>query len=152
MAIRDIFKVTRKTFINPAGWIDYNALKEYNRTIWDVLRNLFTSPQPVREESFEAAMERLKLSEKDVKSIINNYQIYCYIFLALGLLLFLYAFYILFHHGSFTGWLLGLSASALFFSQAFRYSFWSLQMEKRKLGLTFAEWKNHVLGEKGTSK
>lgn len=151
MAIRDIFKLTRKTFFNPVAWIDYNALKEYNRTIFDVLRNLFTTPQPARQETFAAAMQRMKLTDKDVKSLIKTYLLYCYIFFGLGLVLFLYAFYLLFAYGTLTGWLLGIAASALFFSQSFRYHFWSMQMQKKKLGLTFAEWKSSLLGKKGSS-
>jgi intracellular multiplication protein IcmV len=151
MAIRDVFKISRKTFVNPAGWIDYDLLKSQNQTIWEVLRNLFSKPSPVKEESFSAAMKRLKLTEKDVREGATNYRIFAGIFFIFGLLLFFYTFYLLFHHGAFLGWILGLAASTLLFAQAFKYDFWSLQMRRRKLGITFKEWKESLLGGKDTS-
>ena len=151
MAIRDIFKISRKTFINPTGWIDYESLKYQNRTIWSILKNLFSVPRPEREESFQAAMKRLGLTEEQVQYGAKNYRLFSIGFFALGLLVLFYSFYLLFGHGAFWGWLIGLGVSALFFAQAFKYDFWSLQMRRRKLGLTFADWKESVLGDKDTS-
>jgi hypothetical protein len=62
-----------------------------------------------------------------------------------------YSFFLLFHHTAFLGWFLGMATSALFFAQAFKYDFWSLQMRRRKLGLTFQDWKKSILGIKGAS-
>jgi intracellular multiplication protein IcmV len=151
MAIRDIFKISRKTFVNPVAWIDFDTLRSQTRNLWDTLKSTFTAPQPLREETFEAAMKRLNITEKDVKFAANTYRIYAIFFVIFGLIVFCYAFYLLFSKVSFAGWLLGLSASALFFSQAFKFDFWALQMKERRLGLSFAEWKRHILGEKGTS-
>lgn len=153
MAVRDIFKVSRKTFINPTGWIGYESLKFQNQTMWAVLKNLFTTAKPERKESFKEAMHRLKLSEEDVKYGAVNYRILAMIFLAIGLLFLIHSFYLLFHHSTFLGWFLGLGASGLFFAQAFRYDFWSLQMRRRKLGITFSDWKQSILGNnKDSSK
>lgn len=152
MAIRDIFKISRKTFFDPAGWLDYESLKYQNQTIWVVLKNLFTRPRPQREETFNAAMKRLKLSEEDVQYGAKNYRLFAIGFFLIGLLVFFYSFYLLFRHVTFFGWILGLAVSALFLAQAFKYDFWSLQMRRRKLGLTFADWKKSVLGDdKGAS-
>lgn len=148
MAIRDIFKVTRKTFVNPSAWIDYESLRFQNRTIYDALKNIFTTQQPMREESFEQAMKRLGMTEEDVQYGATNYRLFAMVFLIIGLLIMFYSFYLLFQHAAFLGWLLGLSAAALFFAQAFKYDFWSLQMRRRKLGLTFTDWKKAILGDK----
>ena len=152
MAVRDLFKVDRKTFINPAGWIDFDALRSYTATIRDVLRPTFTTPTPVREESFEEAMKRLDLTEKDVRSTKKNYRIIALVFLILGIILFMYSLYLLLHVHTFPGFLLGISAAALFLSQAFKYDFWAFQMSERRLGATFQEWKKSIFGnKKGTS-
>lgn len=150
MAVRDMFRITRRTFFNPVGWIDFNTLSTQNRTIWTVLRGLFTTPRPVREETFEQAMERLKISESDVKQIAKTYRWYAITFSFLGLVVLIYAFYLLFHNATIAGFLLGLAAAALFFSQAFKFDFWSFQMRKRKLGLTYAQWKKNLIGKKGS--
>lgn len=148
MAIRDLFKVSRKTFFNPSAWIDYRALRTHTSTIATVLSAEFTVPKPLREETFAQAMARLKLNESDVKSIARNYRLYALFFLMLGFLAFIYTFYILFRYWTLMGWILGMGVTALLLSQAFKYDFWSLQMRKRKLGLTFADWQNSVLGAK----
>lgn len=150
MAIRDIFKVSRRTFFNPSAWLDYPALKATTITIISVLRTLFGVPKPLREETFAQSMARLRLSEDDVKYIAKTYRQYAFFFLGLGLLAFIYAFFILFRYFSLLGFALGIGVTALFLSQAFKYDFWSLQMRKRKLGLTFDDWKETILGPKVT--
>lgn len=147
MAIRDVFKVSRKTFINLSAWLDYPALAAYTRTIADVLRAQFTLPKAQREETFEQALARQRIPESDVNAIAKTYRQFALFFLALGCLAFLYGFFILFRYYTFTGWLLAMSVTAIFFSQAFRFDFWSLQMRKRKLGLSFADWQESVLGK-----
>ena len=152
MAIRDIFKISRKTFVNPTGWIDYESLKTQNKTIWEVLKNLFSVRKPLYQETFEEAQARLSLTEEDIQLSIKNYRLYALLFLLLGLIVLFYSFYLLFRHGTFTGWLLGIASSGLFFSQAFRFDFWAFQIKRRKLGATFAEWKNSILGGKDSSQ
>lgn len=148
MAIRDIFKVSRKTFFNPAAWLDFNAVRAHTILVWTTLANLFTPPRPLREETFEQAMTRLHLTEPDVKSIAQTYRQYAIFFFIIGLLGFCYAFYLLFRYWTFIGFLIGLCMTALFITQAFKYDFWSLQMRKRKLGLTFEDWQKSILGSK----
>lgn len=151
MAIRDIFKISRKTFFDPFGWIDYESLKTQNQTLYTILKALFTPNTAVRRETFDQAVKRLALAEEDIKKTITIYHIYTLIFLLLGMVVFAYAFYLLFGPHSISGWLLGLGASGLFLGQAFKYDFWTFQMQQRKLGLTFEEWKRDRLGDKGTS-
>jgi intracellular multiplication protein IcmV len=151
MAVRDVLKISRKTFFNPKGWLGWDRLKAQNLWLWGTLRTLFTPAQPARAETFEAAMQRLNLTEEDVKEGAINYRYYALGFFALAVIAFAYAFYLLFRHVTITGFLLGLAVTALFCSQAFQYDFWSLQMRRRKLGLTFEDWKRDVLGEKGPS-
>lgn len=151
MAIRDVFKVSWKTFFNPAGWLDYDGLKNQNRTMYSILKSMFSKEVPARQETFEQAKERLGLTDDDVKHIETNYRIYAIIFLVIGIIIFAYAFFLLFRYFTLTGWLLGLAASAYSLSLAFKFDFWSFQIRQRKLGATFSEWKRSVLGDKGTS-
>ncbi len=146
MAVRDIFKVSVKTFFNPAGWINLDALLLQTTMIWGMVRGLFTAPQAVEKETFEGATQRLGLTEKDIEQGASTYRFYATIFLILGILLFFYAFYLLFAYGTFIGWLLGIASAGLLLSYAFRYDFWAFQMKRRQLGATFAEWKRARLG------
>jgi hypothetical protein len=147
MAVRDIFKISRKTFLNPSGWLDLNGLIEQNKTIWSVLKNLFTKAEPTRQETFAQAMQRQGLAETDIPKLISRFTLYVWLFVGCGLAAFGYAFYLLFAHHLFVGWLLSMSVSVFFAAQAFRYDFWSLQLRRRTLGLSFADWKKSRLGE-----
>ncbi len=149
MAIRDIFKVSWKTFFNPVGWIDYDSLKRQNVMIYNMLSSLFARNTVERTETFEEAKARFGLTEEDIQKTAKVYRIYAVFFAVLGLALFGYAFYLLFSHTSILGWLLGLAVSGLLFTQAFRYDFWSFQIRRRQLGATFDEWKRDFLGDKG---
>ena len=147
MAIKDAFKVSRKTFFNPTAWLNLNALKMHNKMIWDVLKNLFTKPVPGTAVSFEEAMKQQGLTEKDIADGISTYRALAVVFLVLALASLAYAVYLVFYHGSLTGCLLSLAVTALLASQVFKYDFWALQMRRRHLGLTFADWKRQYLGD-----
>lgn len=150
MAIRDVFKINRKTFLYPTGWLDFTAVRTLNKTIWDSIRNLFRVPAPDRVENFDEAMHRLDMSEADVEQAIKNYTSFAWMFFILGIIVLLYSFYLAFAHVTISGFILGLVSTALFLSQAFQYHFWAFQMREKRLGLTFKDWKQHMLGEKGT--
>lgn len=150
--LRQIVKVDRKTFFNPAGWFDYQTLIDLNTTIMDVIRAAFFLPKPTPkkdQETFEEAVKRQHLTKTDLQSAYTHYKTFAVLFLILGILDLGYTFYLLFAHFSFLGFVLGAVSTALFFGQAFRFDFWAFQISKRKLGLTFNQWKNHYLGNTG---
>ncbi|OGT38564.1 MAG: hypothetical protein A3F11_04730 [Gammaproteobacteria bacterium RIFCSPHIGHO2_12_FULL_37_14] len=141
MAVRQAFKISRKTFFNPRAWFGYDSLKEDNKTIWVLLAELFSPPGVVREETFEEAMQRLNLSEKDLQLTARNYYLYALFFVVLGSSVLVYAFYLMIQYRLFWAWLLAMSIASLFYANAFRYHFWFFQIKHRKLGCTFAEWR-----------
>ena len=145
MAIKDIFKVSRKTFFNPGGWVGYNQVKSNTTIIWDIIRGLVYPMTPERSETFEAAMQRLNQTENDIQTTGQTYFEYALVFLFLGACLAIYSFYLLFFHRTFSGFLLGIASGALFLSQAFKYHFWYFQIKQRKLGCTFQDWWQYIL-------
>ena len=151
MEIRNIFKITRKTFFNPAGWLGYESLKEQHQVLKSTFKDVFSVEKPTREETFDEAMQRLDLTPEEINAQMISYRRYAYFFLVIGFLVFFYAFHLLFRLKSLVPWLLGLGVSAILFSQAFKYHFWAFQIEQRKLGLTFNDWKKHLLGDKSHS-
>lgn len=142
MTVKDVFKVSRKTFFNPRGWIGYDNLKEQSKSIWGIVKPLFTSRKPVKEESFDQAMQRLRLTEQDIAVRKKNCWLLSRIFLGLGIVAFILGIYLVITAGTWHGLVLSLAVSALFMSQAFRYHFWHFQIKHRKLGCTFSEWKS----------
>lgn len=147
MAVKDIFKISRKTFFNPSEWLGYKEVKGTIRTTWDIVKGLFVTATPTRTESFEEAIERLGLTEEDVATASRNYEIYTVLFVILGAFAFIVAFYFLIMHLAVFDWAISLLVTALFLVQAFRFSFWHFQIKHRKLGCTFAEWKRGKIDE-----
>lgn len=147
MAVRDIFKVSRKTFFNPSAWIDLEALIDQNKTIFSIIKNLFSKPVAGTAETFDEAIKRQKVSEAEIANRITTYGRFAALYVLCGLAAFVYAFYLLFRHHTFLGFCLSFSVTIFFFAQAFAYDFWKLQLKRRTLGLTFADWKKSWLGE-----
>ena len=141
MPLKDAVKVSRKTFFNPRGWAGYDSLKTQVVITWGIVKNLFSPAAPRRQETFEQAVQRLNLSEKEIQQVSNRYLVYAYAFVILGVGTLFFSFYLLLHHGTPAGWMLGLLTTALFFVFAFRYHFWHFQIKHRKLGCTFEEWR-----------
>lgn len=141
-----------KNFL-PSGWLygEVEDLQNQNKTIFKIIKTLYAKRLPEREESFEQAMKRLNLTEEYVKRTASIYRLYAICFLILAIAIFGYGFYLLFAHLSFSGCLLAIASTGLCLAQAFRFDFWAYQMKVRRLGVTFNEWKQSILGDKGTS-
>lgn len=147
MAIRDIFKVSRKTFFDPASWSNYNGMKDMNRSLFAMLGELFTPEKPLREETFEEAMARLALTPEEVEKRKTLFRQYTWIFFGLGVILFLYAFYLIIVHHTIAGFVLAFATSLLFLVQAFRFDFWAFQIHSQRLGVSFKEWRQHFFAK-----
>lgn len=145
MGIKDVLKVSRKTFFNPRAWLGYDYLRDQTRYIWSSLKEVSTPRQAEYTETFEEAMQRLKLNEKQIKARAKLYFYYVLFFLILSVSDFLYGFYLLFHHGAFLGLVLAFAVCALLLAQAFKYHFWYFQIKHRKLGCTLKEWRKEGL-------
>ncbi len=145
MAIKDVLKVSRKTFFNPREWLSYDSLKEQTQTIKFFVKNAATIQKPERTETFDEALERLAVNEAELRATANKYLAYAFLFFGLAILDFIYGLYLLFHHGAFLGLILTLAVCALLLAQAFRYHFWFFQIKNRRLGCTFDEWRNSLL-------
>ncbi len=147
MAVRDIFKVTRKTFFNPAAWMDYDALVAQNKTIWAIISGIIRRRPPGEPETFEQLVQRQGLTEKNIEDAAGTYRALAFVFLLLAVSSLSYAIFLVFNKGSLTGCILALAVMALFGAQMFKYDFWALQMRRRQLGLTFQDWKRQYLGD-----
>lgn len=145
MAIKDVFKISRKTFFHPTAWLGTESLIQQTSAIWLVLKSLFTPEKAAQKETFAESMQRQGLTEEDIKEAQDAYTLYALVFLVFGIALVIFAFYLLFSHIAFHAWLLALAAAGLSLVQALKYDFWAFQIKNRKLGCTLAEWKNRKI-------
>jgi intracellular multiplication protein IcmV len=97
-------------------------------------------PATGKAETFDEAVARFNLTEADLKEREKDYLFYAGIFLVLGLVSFVFGFYLLFVKRKFLDCLLGIAVAALFGTQGFRYHFWYFLIKQRKLGCTFDDW------------
>lgn len=151
MALKDVFKVSRKTFFNPRAWLNYDEVKAETKTFWTIVKTVFafTTPSAGREESFAQAVQRLKLSDTDIQRIDRVYLILTSFFLIVGIGLIALSLFLLLKF-YFLDFILALAIAGLPFSQAFRFHFWHFQIKHRKLGCTFDEWRRgHVNTSEG---
>ena len=144
MDILSPFKITKKTFINPAGWFGYHTFKQFNFIIWQSLTNLLHITKPARQETFKQAAARLGLTQAILVLMEKRYRQYAFGFATLGLLATSYTLFLLLHHGIMSA-LLSMAVVTLLFTQAYRYDLWALQIKRRELGMTFTEWRQHRL-------
>jgi hypothetical protein len=139
-----------KTFL-PIGWLgqEIQGLKSFTRSVVNTVKSILTKQTAERQESFDEALARLGITKADAMKTASRYRVYAFVFAGLGILLFAYSFYLLFAYFTLIGWLLGLAATAYCLSQAFRFDFWAYQIKVQRLGVSFKEWKQHLLGKTG---
>lgn len=147
MPLKDVVKVSRKTFFNPLGWLGYDMLKAQLRLSKDVLKESFTPPEATRKETFEEAMQRLNLNDEDVEQTAKRFFMFSIIFVVGGAATLGFSLYLLLNVGTFAGFILGIVSAILFGVYAFRYNFWYFQIKHRKLGCTFEEWRNGKIND-----
>lgn len=136
-----------KPFLNFSTFLGVKELKGSYENLTGMAKGVTKQQkkEDIIQETFEQAQARLALSEQD---LINRKKSFfqmsiCYFIMAV--LLFAYMFYL-----AFTGVVLGVFISfvlvivALAFS--YREHFWYTQMQHRRLGLTFKDWKAYTFG------
>lgn len=133
------FRGVTRTFFNLPRWINVKQYRETNKTLVEKVKDTFRIAQAHREETFEQAMQRLQVTEKDLQERMVANQRALYIILAFIGFLCLYVIYLLFH-GAFLGVVLALAVIALSAVRAFQYSFWNFQIKHKKLGCSFSDW------------
>jgi intracellular multiplication protein IcmV len=137
--VRRALAWTFKPMVDVKSWVGVETLKENTQQLSSVAKNVFTPKTAKRKETFEGAMRRLRLTEKDLKEQEKNLslQLFFYLLMATGVLC--YALYLLLF-GVLTAFLLALVVCGLILAQAFRAHFWMFQIKHRKLGCEISEW------------
>jgi intracellular multiplication protein IcmV len=146
MALRDVFKISFKTFFNPSGWFGYARVKGGMVDTWTIMKGLFVVAEPERTETYAEALNRHGLTEASAEELRKDYLLYAFLLLLISVVSVGFGIYLFYANKSFTGMLLGIAVACLFSAQAFRYHFWSFQIKQRKLGCTFQEWRDALFG------
>jgi hypothetical protein len=140
------FRSTFKSLFNVRSWIAWNSLRDNASFIRGAYQSILKSkPKYAKPQTFSEAVQQYGYTEEFLKQQHEKF-----LFASRAYLCALTV------GCSYLGWLAYtqayLSAAVmlpfnfLLFSFYFRESFWAMQVEKRKLGLSFIDWVNGHLG------
>ncbi len=149
--IRGSFRFIGRHFLNVPRWVSYDFLKNSGTDVYKAGRAVFKAPTIEKPESFVEAVDRLHLSDKDLKVRFDSCRNTFVVFFVFAVLLALYTLYLLFH-GVFMGALLALAVTVLIGMHAFKYHFWMFQIKHKKLGCSFNEWKSNKIKNDNNKK
>ncbi|KTD34883.1 intracellular multiplication protein IcmV [Legionella moravica] len=137
-----------KRIINIRAWSDWDRMKAFSTYLVNGFKRLFVTQKNVQVESFDSAVNKLKLSEAELLIKQNALFRLSMVMLAAAIMILFYTGYQLFY-GSFKAVIVSLVVMLIALVLAFRYHFWYFQIKHRKLGCTIKEWyKQGIMGEK----
>lgn len=120
-------------------WMSLGFMKETFTQLKGVVEDLFIAQKASRTETFEQAMERLELTEDDLKQRKKEFTRLCAFFLVVAFSILVYGIFRA-YHGHLIAALISLCICLYTLSQAFKFHFWLFQINHRKLGCTIDEW------------
>jgi intracellular multiplication protein IcmV len=147
MGVKNVVKKTVVQGWNFPQWLGMGQIKGNAVLIKDLAKATFNPEKheaaKIGSETFEQAMRRLNMTEKDLQKRIQSSTQIIYFCGLLSIPLLAYTIYIWslhFYLPSFVCLMLGF----LLFAYAFREHFNRFQMRQRRLGCTFYEWFAHT--------
>ncbi len=151
-------KAAKKSFSRTAGvvrfffdvrkWSDFDRTRRSTLYLINSFKRLFVPNSPTETNSFDEAVQRYNLSADDLvlqrRALWRLSMLMCVI--ATGV--FGYALYCL-TYGAQRAFFLSIIVSMIALVLAFRYHFWSFQIDNRTLGCSLKQWfREGVLGHK----
>ena len=131
--------ITTVINIRADHWIGAKYLQQSIGQTAKLAKNLFSPEVATYNETFEESMQRLAITEADLKSKENQFLRLFAIHLLLALAIFCYCLF-LFFNGNWGGGLMTLCLVLYPLALAFRFHFWLFQIRRRKLNCTIQEW------------
>ncbi|NQY43102.1 MAG: hypothetical protein HRT87_07165 [Legionellales bacterium] len=151
MAKGRLKKIGRR-FFNPSKWMSVDTVASNAEHIKDSYKKFFVvDKNPVKEETFEEALQRLKITETMIQERRILFYRFSIFFLILSIGMFIYTIYC-FTNVYIQAGLISLGICCALVGFAFKYNFWSFQIKRRKLGCTFEEWLHEGLLGKSKNK
>lgn len=140
---------------NVSAWVGARTLKQNTLVIKDLSKAAFvpgkTKSRGPEKETFETAMQRLKLTEAGLQKRIKASTQIIYLCGGLILPMLAYTAYI-FMSGFYLSTFVCLMLTVLLGAHCFREHFNRFQMRQRRLGCTFGEWAATTFGLKSSGK
>lgn len=132
-----------KPLVNVPKWMNAKQITTDAVYIGDIAKKVFKTQESDREESFDEALVRLKLTEEDIKQRYKEFRRLSIIFGLFFLILIGYAGYLLLGVDPETSWraiALSFVVSLIALIQFFRFHYWIYQIKQRRLGCGLKEY------------
>ena len=140
MAKKKGLKFFSRSIFNVPRWIGWESLRNNASSISQMYRALFKASQkPAVNETFEEAVVRMGLTEKDLRHSERAYLVKSRFYLVMVVAALCYHGYLLYQQ-YWASAIVMVSFDFMLMSFYFRESFWLTQIRQRRLGLTFKEW------------
>lgn len=123
-------------------WIGTHNLKDGWGSITSGAKSVFTTSKAEVNETFEEALDRLNITEEDLKQRKKEFTKLFIFYAIFALLLFIYALYLLVIKSNIGGTVLTTSLMLYCLVNVFRFHFWLYQINHKKLGCSISEWLN----------
>ena len=108
-------KRTLKSLVDVRRWMAWPEIKQGARGIGSLLKGIFTrSKVKPQDETFDEAVLRLHLTEKDLEAKKKSFLNLALIYAAIALLIFMYTVYLFIHRHIMAGLLSGLLSLLMF--------------------------------------
>ena len=128
-----------KPLVDVPRWMQLKNIKLQGKAIKDLGQDLFVIKTIDNPESYEQALDRLKINENSVLERIQELKKLFVFYLACFVVIFTYGSYMFYQHYPRAGFL-AYAVSTIALSQAFRQHFWLTQLKNRCLGMNFKKW------------
>jgi intracellular multiplication protein IcmV len=145
-AMRGLFS----SLLNIRKWSSYDEVKVSALAITHSIKDLYGVGRgnAERVESFDAAVQRLQLTEDDIKKRTRSFLYSSLVYFFIALALFAYTIYMMSVSRAIFAIVVCFILILLMLVYSFREHFWYMQMKKRKVGCSFKEWIAFIFGRK----
>lgn len=143
--MKKVFRSIGKVFkplVNFPLWLGWKQISSSTKDIKETAEFIFnkSDPKEKKKETFEQAVYRLRLDEKDIHRRAMNFLRLAIFYLVFSFVLFIYAIYLFLETSHLLAVAMTFALSIVLLAYAYREHFWYFQLKKRKFGCTLKEW------------
>lgn len=132
-----------KPLVNIPKWMSAKQITADAAYISQIAKQVLTPQKAQQEETFEAALQRLNLTEQDLRDRKKEFTRLAGFFFVVFILLVGYVVYLILDSTGEVSWraiLLSIVVSLIALVQFFRFHFWLYQIKERRLGCSFKQY------------
>lgn len=128
-----------KNFFNVSAWLSFDYMKNSFASMYALLKSIFQKPESTRQESFEQAMLRMNLSEKDIDQRYEQSKRLSWLYATMMSVIWAYSLYLFLVAPLLSG-ALAFVVGGICALKFVKMRFWMYQIRERRLGCSLRDW------------